>query len=305
MVDGIYCLANDAVSDWAVAFLASLRLAAPKLPVVIIPYDARTDRLRGLQRIHPFELWNDLATLAMLDDVGRAINPGSSQTFRKLAAFWGPFDRFLFLDSDVIVSTGVEEPLWALDPTTPTFLCGDLDMEQVFRPSVLRDEIEASGRISGFNTGFFASTRDAISKESVLDHCAQAQAVRSWFVPGAQEQPFLNWSVWRSGISVRSIAAATPDASTYTSARRRPLRRSADGTIRVFDPASDDYGRRMLVVHWAGFRCTSRMPNRALFLRYRLGRTSVGEQAAFLARWVVGALNLFAARIRRRRGVGS
>lgn len=302
MADGIYCLANDSVSDWMVAFLASLRVAVPQLPVIVIPYDHRTRRLDELRRVHPFEFWPDPATLAMLDEVGRTVNPGFSHTFRKLAAFWGPFDRFLFLDSDVIVSTGVEEALGELDSAHPAFFCGDVDMDQVLHPGPLRDEIAASGRVSGFNSGFFASTRDALRQECVVVDSTESETVRRWFVAGAQEQPFLNWSIWRNEVIVRPISQVVEDASTYTGARRRPLRRSAEGTIRVFDRRSEDYGRRMLVVHWAGFRCTSRMPNRLLFLRYRLGQTSITEQLGFLARWAFGGPRLIATKLGRRLG---
>ena len=295
MTDGIYCLANDVVFDWMVAFLSSVRAAAPRLPVIVIPYDGRITRLTELRRVHPFDFWDNGGALRRMDAVGRAVNPRTPATFRKIAAFWGPFDRFLFADSDVVVSRGFDQALGAITETE--MLCGDIDMNQVFLPSVLRREVEGSGLTSGFNTGFFASTRGALSEDEVLDAAAHAKPALPAFVAGAQEQPFLNWCVWRGGLRVRSISEAVEDASTYTGARRRPLRRYADGTIRVFDPGSDDFGRRMLVVHWAGFRCTSRMPNRRLFLHYRLGRTSVLEQAAFLSRWSLGGPKLVAAKV--------
>ena len=297
MTDGIYCLANDNVYDWAVAFLASLQVVAPQLPVVVIPYDHRVERLSGLRSLHPFEFWDDHATLRMLDNVGRDVNPRSPRTFRKLAAFWGPFERFVFLDSDVIVSRGIDDVVAALDPSHPVFLCGDVDMDQVLLPSPLRQQVEDSGAVSGFNTGMFASSRDALPRQVVLDSVSHVEPDRHWFVSGAQEQPFFNWCVWRSGLPVRQIAEAIPDASTYTGARRRPLRRSSDGTIRVFDQGSDDCGRRMLAVHWAGYRCTIRMPNRRLCLHYRLGQTSALEQATFLARWSVREPSVRGARL--------
>lgn len=287
MTDGVYCLANDGVVDWMVALLASLRTAAPELPVIVIPYDDRISRLSALRHVHPFEFWDDRESLEHLDAVGSAVNLRTRHTFRKIAAFWGPFERFIFLDSDIIVSRGIDEALGALH--APGFLCGDIDMDQVFVPSGLRREIEGSGRTCGFNTGFFASTRDALPRETVLQAAAESDGARPSFVSSAQEQPFLNWCVWASGLPVSPLADAVRDTSTYTGALRRPIRCSSDGEIRVLDASSDDYGRRMLVVHWAGFRCTSQMPNRRLFLRYRLGETSIREQATFLARWSVGS----------------
>ena len=287
MTDGIYCLANDGVFDWMVALLASLRAVAPDLPVVVIPYDDRVDRVSSLRSIHPFELWRDTGRLAMLDDVGHQVNPRYPRTFRKLGVFWGPLDRFVFVDSDIIVSRGIQEVLRALEPGG-LFLCGDLDIEQVFLPTALRREVESTGKVVGFNSGFFASTREALSAEEISAGVAHIGAARSAFVTSAQEQPFLNWCVWRSDLTVTPVGKAVADATDFTGAGRRPLRKSADGTIRVFDPRSDDYGRRMMVVHWAGFRCTSRMPNRKLFLDYRLGQTSAAEQARFVSRWALG-----------------
>ena len=41
---GAYCLANDAVLDWTLALLASLRRFAPRLELRVIPYDERQER---------------------------------------------------------------------------------------------------------------------------------------------------------------------------------------------------------------------------------------------------------------------
>ncbi len=45
---GVYCLANDAVLDWFVPFLESLRRHDPTRRLVVIPYD---ERVSGLERV--------------------------------------------------------------------------------------------------------------------------------------------------------------------------------------------------------------------------------------------------------------
>ena len=82
---GAYCLANDAVLDWTLALLASLRRFAPRLELRVIPYDERQERLslELARRGHGY--WRD-PEIERLDRLGRRFYPGdefAARGFRK------------------------------------------------------------------------------------------------------------------------------------------------------------------------------------------------------------------------------
>ncbi len=45
---GIYCLANDKVLDWMIAFLKSLRTYEPSRKLIVIPFDENIEKLSRL-----------------------------------------------------------------------------------------------------------------------------------------------------------------------------------------------------------------------------------------------------------------
>src|SRR5436190_2240775 len=93
---GVYCLANDGVLDWFIAFCESLRAHEPpsRLGLTVIPYDDSLTAVLRLQERYAFEILDD-DSLGELDRIGERICPGEiggARAFRKLASFWGPYD---------------------------------------------------------------------------------------------------------------------------------------------------------------------------------------------------------------------
>ena len=106
----IYVLANDAVMDYAIALLASIRERDSVTPVMMIPYDDRAQKVAAVLGEHfgvrPYE---DMSVLKRIDNATQEIF-GSGffwrpNMFRKQAVWFGPFDQFLYLDADIIEST--------------------------------------------------------------------------------------------------------------------------------------------------------------------------------------------------------
>lgn len=118
---GIYTLANDNLYDQVIALIQSIRRNdRAEIPICIIPYDQKIDRLRSLNYPHVFlfddarswERWFGFATdiwthPRFADKVQQNWYHGSN-TIRKLCSFDGPFERFIYVDSDALVMSSLD-----------------------------------------------------------------------------------------------------------------------------------------------------------------------------------------------------
>lgn len=284
---GVYTLANDPVYDWLVAFLESLREHEPDLPIVVIPFDDRIGRIARLRSRYRFAIMDD-PVLAETDRIGAMYYPSDPHwphAFRKLAAFWGPFETFAFFDSDVVILQPLREYFEQAE-ATPGFVCGDLDVAECFVVGDLREAMLSTGRVTGFNTGFFMSTRNAFTFPQMQSLALEGLAVKDGFTFG--DQPFINWCVSAAGMPVIPYYDLLPDVCFSTWAERHPIRR-VNGSWRLLDKNWQDVGRRMPWLHWAGSGLDMRMPNIGIFLRYRLAHAGPLEAAEVIGRWTVNS----------------
>ncbi len=266
---GVYCLANDKVIEWTIAFCESLRAHEPALPLVVIPFDDHVDRLSRLAERYRFAILRD-PSLERLDRIGTLFYPGdptARHMFRKLAAFWGPFDRFIFLDSNIVVlgtlgsilSAGIGYDLVRFDT----------DIKPVYKSGPFRDEMVRAHGARGFNAGAFISRRGALTLDRVEGLAVDALAVKDHFMP-AGDQPFLNYCFDMSGLRMEALSDLIPAMASCVWAAQAPVRR-VRGAYRVLDktrPVST--ARSVPLLHWAGYRCNRHIPNRTIYLRYRL-----------------------------------
>jgi hypothetical protein len=119
---GIYTLANDRLYDQVVALVNSIRSNYDQhLPICIIPYDDNINRLQSLESEEVY-LFNNQASITKWSDFALAVwneNRFSSKkrsawyhganTIRKLCSFDGPFDHFIYIDSDALVMSSLED----------------------------------------------------------------------------------------------------------------------------------------------------------------------------------------------------
>ena len=129
---GIYTLANDVVFDQLVAFLNSVEVnVSPDIPICIIPYDDRMEQVKKEIGDRPnvsiyedqqeIQRWQDFAKevwinhpLAFQKSNARLIE--SRMRFqRKMAAFQGDFDKFVFYDADTLAMKPVDDMFLKLD----------------------------------------------------------------------------------------------------------------------------------------------------------------------------------------------
>ena len=157
---GIYTLANDTVYDQLVALLNSIeKNIGSELPVSVIPYNDRLDRVRLEIESRPnVSLFSNSAAIERWDhfinDVWEAhpkakapkrLRPGwyKGYVHRKFAAFEGEFERFVFFDADSLAMKPIDDVFERLDTVDLVFN----DWEHAKRgdiPEVLTDRLSAT-----------------------------------------------------------------------------------------------------------------------------------------------------------------
>ncbi len=267
---GVFTLANDAVLEWSLALLESLELAAPDLPVLVIPYDERQEQLAQVLRSYGHS-YLESPEIERFGEIGRRFYPEdefAARGFRKLAAFSGPFERFFFLDSDTLALCRLAELTDAFGRSRADIVHFDTDPDQVYRPGPLRTELAAAGRGRGFNAGLFAGRRGALDAGRFAALLADLGPDWGRLLVANAEQPFLNLAADRAGLVLAHAHELVPDScSTCWPAVGRLSEEGSDWRLR--DSGRWDEGWRFLFAHWAGFRLGPAMPNRAVWERFR------------------------------------
>ncbi|MCB1008251.1 MAG: hypothetical protein KDB94_05070 [Acidobacteria bacterium] len=204
--------------------------------------------------------------IAALDALGRRFYPEeefAARGFRKLAAFQGPFDRFFSFDSDVVV-LGPLGPLGrAIESAGADLAHFDTDLDQVYRPGPLRDELVAGRDARGFNAGLFAARRGWLSSASLAAELRElGPGWRDLLVPNA-EQPFLNLYADRTGAKKAAAHELLPEYCSTCWPNVGRFAPEGDG-FRLRGSGRWDEGRLLFAAHWAGSPLGETMPNAEL-----------------------------------------
>ena len=262
---GIITLASDGVLPWFEAWSRSVRVACPELRVAVIPFDERIDGVAKLCRRYDFGILE--LDFPFFDKLGSDFFPGNPRAqhgFRKLAAFEGPFETFLFLDSDVVVLQDLHPVLSAFEATGAALAYFDEDVSKVYTDGPLRARLVREGKAPGFNTGAFLSRRRALPRQAMESHRAAALEVQHELV-ALWEQPFLNFCFDHGdepAVDIRTILpwvgrtwAGFPDLAESENVARLLGRVGRPGVRTPF-------------VHWAGRELKWVMPYGAIYRRH-------------------------------------
>ncbi len=116
MSRGIYITANDKVTEQAIALLNSIRLHDPHIPVVMIPYDNQYQAVAELlAESYQVTVYQDLEFIDRLSNQLHQIFGGQffarPNQFRKQACWFGDFDEFIYIDTDVVVFEKIADNL--------------------------------------------------------------------------------------------------------------------------------------------------------------------------------------------------
>lgn len=250
---GVYFVANDAIHELAIAFLKSFRIHNPSIPLCLIPYDQHIHRLSQLSETYNFSILADDALFERCGRISRLIHCGTTWGhYRKLAAWHGPFDEFIYIDTDTVVTSNFGFVYDFL--VEHSFVFASSDMPEI-RRWVWKDSILETGALAGrqisfaANTGFFCSRKGALSIDDAEHRLPAVLAIVDHLELKCVEQPFLNYLVVTSGRSFDSIW----NISMETCATHYPVERWGGqryAFLRYENCCTPEHN--VLFVHWAG-----------------------------------------------------
>jgi hypothetical protein len=295
MADGIYILANDVVFDHLVALLNSLEVNGAKdIPVCIIPYDDRMEKVRVeiairhnvtlFENTDSIDFWEDFATQAWTSHrkaqkVWQA--KGWQQVHclgmhRKFCCFDGNFDKFVYFDCDTLLMGSLDYIYQKLDEFD--WVANDFqyksDLNYVFDLSSPKlAEILNLGQLHShiFCAGWFAAKKGILNRnnsnqllENLISGEAEILSLRG------TDQPLFNYLVARSDISFYNFAYHQPTGVTGN---------HWSSQFDVIDYVLYDKGRRLTYLHYMSISAAKinqlcagedvEIPYRNVFLHYR------------------------------------
>lgn len=253
MAKGLYFVANDAIYELTVAFLKSFRIHNPSLPLCLIPYNDDIRRTSSLAETYNFSVFSDAAVFERCAAISRRFHGGKVLGhYRKLAAWHGPFDEFIYIDTDTVVTSGVDFVYEFLKEHA--FVVSSADIPEITN-WVWKDTIHAAGVLNArqiafaASTGFLCSSKAALNLEEAERKLPAALALAPHMELRAVEQPFLNYLIVTSGKSYDSIW----NIVNQTGARQFPIERwggEKHDFLRFENCCTPHFN--VLFVHWAG-----------------------------------------------------
>ena len=269
---GIYITANDKVMDHAIACLNSIRLHDPETPIMLIPYDDNYGAIAALlQKDYNVEIFPDLEFINRLSENLQEIF-GSHffarpNQFRKQACWFGPYEKFLYIDTDVVVFSKIIRFLDALSEYD--FLCYDYQhkggIKNVFSPKVVEEEIFTPAELEDvFNGGFWASKRGLMTEEllyEVFQECARNPNYFD-FSQKTSDQPIINYMLLkRLPKRLNLVRLDGKGPGNWAGMSHFEYQGKS-----LFDPK---VAKPLDYLHWAGIRIGPGCPYWDLWLYYR------------------------------------
>ncbi len=272
---GVYCLANDTVIEWFEAFIRSYPLQNAGLPLTVIPFNENIPRLKALQKRFRFEMLEE-TDCRRFDGLAQAVlgTDRLAGAYRKFACFFGPYDEFLFLDSDVVVLTPLQRLFDAYNGADYDLVYFDFDMEMAYTPEFAARMLADHGS-QGINTGAFLSRKGVLTEADLWSLAGEAAKVRAGLIAGVLEQSFFNlvFDVQRRRLT--GMDKLLPELAPKVWARQ-PFHYDRQHRI-----ATNPDGKILPFIHWPG--CGYPMMVRPeIFLEYRTLGMSGMERTRYL-----------------------
>lgn len=277
MQQGIYITANDRVLDQAIALLSSIRCYDATTPVVLIPYADDYQQVAQVLQPYGVTLYPNLEfvqqlSIAIQDIFGDQFFARPNQ-FRKQACWFGEFDRFLYIDTDIVVFDRIIQTLDCLNDCD--FVCADYQhrsgLANVFTPKILEHQIFGSDVAhvtqNVFNCGFWGSKKGLISEADLLETFVECAAHLDYFdfSQKTSDQPIINYLVLkrierRSNLVQRSLQPGNWAGSLHF------VEQMIEQNVVLFDPQVQ---QQLHYLHWAGIRLQPNCPYWNVWQHYR------------------------------------
>jgi hypothetical protein len=284
---GVYFSANDVVYDWAIAFLNSFRKFNPDLRLILIPFNDNCDRICQLQDKYNFELYVDPA-FDRLESIGQAFELGHTPTgpywFRRYAAFWGPCDRFMYLDVRQVILSDLTPLITALDEFSFDFLYYDCAINQVYEPGEFRQQLLREGKGRGFNSGRWAARKGLFSIEEFEALAADALKIRKQLNERNTDQAFINYCCDIKPMRCGHFAEVLGGICQNGWARQSGQIYQQDGKYYLWDYGGIDHKKQVILIHWAGYKWQDLFPHKLLLLEFfTQDRNYISQLVIYLA----------------------
>ncbi|WP_035990423.1 Npun_R2821/Npun_R2822 family protein [Leptolyngbya sp. KIOST-1] len=269
---GIYITANDKVLDHAIACLNSIRAYDPSIPVMLIPYNDDYQQVAEvLGRDYGVEVYPDLEFIQRLSENLHAIFGegffARPNQFRKQACWFGPFDRFLYIDTDVVVFSAIAKVLDYLD--SYDFISYDYQhrggIRNVFAPAVLEQGVFTATELEDmFNCGFWGSKKGLVSEQDLYDTFAECAAHPDYFdfSEKTSDQPIINYLILKR-VARRFNLVRQPGGGPGNWAGSPHF---VQAGMTLVDP---NVNKPLDYLHWAGYRIQPGCPYWDIWAHYR------------------------------------
>ncbi len=272
MEEGIYFSANDAVLPWARAFLTSFRMYNPGTHLILIPFDENCSDISRLRSQYSFEIHEDESFRA-LENIGQRLELGHTSYgpnwFRRYSAFWGPLERFVYLDVRQVVLMNLDPfvkstKLFGLD-----FVYYDTALDQVYEPGPVRKQFLYQGGARGFLSNIWASRRCLFTLAEFEQLSDEILLVRDQMNQRNTDQAFINYCCDAKGVRMAKISDLLGNLVGTSWARQSGYPyRDAAGAWRLWDHGGLDHRKRLMLMHWAGQRFVNGISNRSVFTAF-------------------------------------
>lgn len=276
MTRGIYIIANDKVTDHAIALLNSIRLHDENTPIVMIPYDNNYHNIAAtLNKYYGVTVYEDLDFIDRLsqklhDTFGGKFFARPNQ-FRKQACWFGPFDEFLYIDTDIVVFEKISDNLNYLE--NADFLCCDYQhlggLTNIFTPKVLEEKVFTEAEIQDtFNGGFWGARKNTISEKDLYETFAECAAHPEYFdfSQKTSDQPIINYMLLKRIPRRFNIIRRPGNAPGNWAGTPHFERQTENNNPILFDPTLN---QPLQYLHWAGIRIEPGCPYWDIWEHYR------------------------------------
>jgi len=277
---GLFFLANDSVAYWVVAFLNSLRTHNPTLDICLIPFDDNTCLLRELQSHYGYSIFSQNEVLEECDTISRMFHEDTRGLYRKLACWSGPYERFIYVDTDTVVTQNID---WIYSLVREydfifTHAPNPNNRQYVWKESIYGADVLTPEQIEfSANAGFFASSRSSFTREQIFKAAMLGAQISIHMDLGSSDQAFMNFLAVTSGKPYTSLSTLSKKGDTKVAFEfwaGYPGGLSWKGNLyyvgvpcnprlrgwRRFRP----FERPIFLIHWAGYETKRRHSLKAI-----------------------------------------
>ncbi len=272
MSRGIYITANDKVTEQAIALLNSIRYYDKETPITLIPYDDNYHNIAQLLADkYNVSVYSDLEfieriSVNLYNIFGKDFFARPNQ-FRKQACWYGEYDEFLYIDTDIVVFEKISDNLNYF--ANYDFLCCDYQykagIKNVFTNKIIEDKVFTSEELQDlFNGGFWASKKNFITETEIYETFKECAAHPEYFdfSQKTSDQPIINYLILNRVDRRFNLVKKTANEPGNWAGSPHFQRQ---GNI-LIDTKND---RPLQYIHWAGFRVDPSCPYWDIWKYYR------------------------------------